>query len=230
VNVALVVGCAAAGGLVGTVAPVVIERVPAKSELLESPFPESQAWLRTWRGWAVVGVTAGLFAGMAARFGADVELLAFLVLAAGLVVLSVIDLREFLLPNRVVYPLAAVSAALLGLAAVVDDDLDAFARAGIAAAAAFLAFTVLHLLSPRSMGFGDVKLSFVLGLGLGWLGTGEVVLGLALGFVYGAAVGVVLLATRLRSRRDHVPFGPFMAAGALTAVLVGQAILDWYGR
>jgi leader peptidase (prepilin peptidase)/N-methyltransferase len=38
----------------------------------------------------------------------------------------------------------------------------------------------------------------------------------------------VLLATRARSRRDHIPFGPFLAAGALTALLAGEAILDWY--
>jgi leader peptidase (prepilin peptidase)/N-methyltransferase len=78
------------------------------------------------------------------------------------------------------------------------------------------------------MGFGDVKLAFVLGLYLGWLGAGEAVLGFVLGFVYGAAVGVVLLATGARGRKDHVPFGPFLAAGALTAILVGDVILEWY--
>jgi leader peptidase (prepilin peptidase)/N-methyltransferase len=79
------------------------------------------------------------------------------------------------------------------------------------------------------MGFGDVKLAFVLGLDLGYLGVGETVLGLFLGFVYGAVVGVALIVTGARGRKDHVPFGPFLAAGALTAVLVGDVILDWYG-
>jgi leader peptidase (prepilin peptidase)/N-methyltransferase len=78
------------------------------------------------------------------------------------------------------------------------------------------------------MGFGDVKLSFVLGLDLGWLGVGETVLGLFLGFVSGAIIGVILIATHLRSRKDHVPFGPFLALGTLTAVLIGDVILDWY--
>ncbi len=54
------------------------------------------------------------------------------------------------------------------------------------------------------------------------------VLGLFLGFVYGAVVGMFLIATKLRSRKDHVPFGPFLAAGAMTAVLVGDVIVDWY--
>ena len=66
---------------------------------------------------------------------------------------------------------------------------------------AFAIFFVLHLVSPRSMGFGDVKLSFVLGLSLGWLGWGEVVLGLFLGFLYGAVIGLVLIATQDPRRR-----------------------------
>lgn len=224
----LVTCFAVIGALVGVCAPVAIERVPCKTNLLERPFPEITTWLRTWRGWVLVVVTAAVSGGMADRFGDDIELVPFLVFAAGLVVLSAIDLREFLLPNRIVYPLAAVSTALFALAALVDDDVDPLLRAVIAAFAAFFVFTVLHVVSPRAMGFGDVKLSFVLGLCLGWLGVGETVLGLVLGFFYGAIVGVVLLVARLRSRSDHLPFGPFMAAGALTAVLAGQAILDWY--
>ena len=54
---------------------------------------------------------------------------------------------------------------------------------------AFAIFFVLHLVSPRSMGFGDVKLSFTLGLSLGVLGWGDMVLGLFLGFLYGAVIG-----------------------------------------
>ncbi len=80
------------------------------------------------------------------------------------------------------------------------------------------------------MGFGDVKLSFVLGVALGWLGWGYVFLGLFLGFLYGAVIGMALIALRIRSRKDHVPFGPFLAAGTITAVLIGEALLDAYKR
>ena len=45
---------------------------------------------------------------------------------------------------------------------------------------------------------------------------------------YGAVIGVGLIVTKLRTHRDHVPFGPFLAAGTMTAILVGSAILDWY--
>ena len=53
-------------------------------------------------------------------------------------------------------------------------------------------------------------------------------LGLFLGFFYGAVIGLVLIATRVRAKSQALPFGPFLAAGALTAVLVGDSIINWY--
>jgi leader peptidase (prepilin peptidase)/N-methyltransferase len=152
----------------------------------------------------------------------------FLVLAGALVALSAIDLVHFILPNRIVFPVTGLSLGLVGLAAVGSDDGGSLVRALACAAGSFVVFALLYMVSPRSMGFGDVKLAFLLGLDLGWLGVGETVLGLFLGFVYGAVIGVMLLATGARTRKDHVPFGPFLAAGALTAVLAGNTILDWY--
>ena len=153
---------------------------------------------------------------------------AYLVLAGGLVALSVIDLKLFLLPNRIVFPLAGASVVLLGLGALGEGELGWYGRALLAGVASFVVFAGLHIISPRSMGFGDVKLAFVLGLYLGYLGWGEVVLGLFLGFLYGALIGVGLILTGIKSRKDHVPFGPFLAAGTMTAILVGNTILDWY--
>ena len=95
---------------------------------------------------------------------------------------------------------------------------------------AFAIFFVLHLVSPRSMGFGDVKLSFMLGLSLGGSGGARWSLGLFLGFLYGAVIGLVLIATQIRGTSQALPFGPFLAAGTITAILVGAPILDWYTR
>jgi leader peptidase (prepilin peptidase)/N-methyltransferase len=226
----LVVACALLGILVGFFLPVVIDRVPQKVPVLAGPYPEPSRAARTPTGWTIVVGTGFLFGATAARIGAEWELPAFLVLAGALVALSVIDLRTFLLPNRIVFPLTAVSVALLGFAALAGSDGPTFARALLGGAAAFGFFFVLHVVSPASMGFGDVKLSFSLGLFLGWLGWGYVFLGLFLGFLYGAVIGVALIALRLRTRKDHVPFGPFLAAGTMTAILVGQAVLDAYRR
>ncbi|HEY8217333.1 MAG TPA: A24 family peptidase [Acidimicrobiia bacterium] len=220
--------CGVLGLVVGALLPLVIERVPARASVVRAPFPEIAASLRAPAGIVLVLGTGGLWAATGLRFADSAALPAFLLFGAALVALSVIDLRHFLLPNRIVYPVTAAMLVLLAGAAVVDGDGEAFGRAVACAAGSFAVFFVLHVMSPRAMGFGDVRLAFLLGLDLGWLGVGEVVLGLLLGFLYGAAVGLVLLATGARSRRDHIPFGPFLAAGALTALLVGETILDWY--
>ena len=225
---ALIALCGVAGLGAGWLLSVVVARVPAKRSLLERPYLELRAAVREPSSIAMILATGALTAGTAARFGDVWELPAFLVLAIALVALSVIDLRLFLLPDRIVVPLAGATLVLLAVAAVANDDGDALLRALACGSGAFAMFVAMHFVSPRAMGFGDVKLVFVLGLALGWLGVGETLLGLFLGFVYGSIIGLALIATRVRSRKDHVPFGPFLAAGTLTAVFVGYAIIDWY--
>ncbi|MGZ7017532.1 MAG: prepilin peptidase, partial [Acidimicrobiia bacterium] len=105
-----------------------------------------------------------------------------------------------------------------------------FVRALLGGVAAYAFFFTVMLISPRGMGFGDVKLSFSLGVALGWLSWGSVFLGLFLGFLLGAVVGVLLIATKVLTRKQHVPFGPFLAAGTVLAILIGQPILDLYAR
>lgn len=172
--------------------------------------------------------TGALWAGMALRFGATAELPAYLALSAGLLALALIDLDTFLLPNKVLYPTGIIVGVLLLGAAAVDHEWSSALRAGLAGLSAFAVFFVIHVISPRGMGFGDVRLSFVLGMALGWLSWGHVYLGLFLGFLLGAVLGVLLIATGLRSRKDHVPFGPFLVAGTLVAIYAGQPLLDLY--
>jgi leader peptidase (prepilin peptidase) / N-methyltransferase len=226
VTAAVVAACAVAGFVVGLGLEVVVDRVPRREPL--------EGWrrddLRPGRAVALAGVTVALFVGLAVRYHDSWVLPAFLVFAAGLVALSVIDFDHFLLPNRIVYPLAGATLVLLTVGAVGDDDWDALGRAILGGVAAMAALGGLHLVSPRSMGFGDVKLAFVLGLALGWLGWGELVLGLFCGFLAGAVVGVALIALRQRGRKDHLPFGPFLALGTLVVLLWGDVILEWYRR
>lgn len=225
---ALAAGCGVAGLAVGAAVLVGTTRIPARSSLLTRPFPEVAQGVLRPRGALVVVGTGALWSGLALHLGGSWVLPAYLVLAAALVLLSVIDLDHHLLPNRVVYPATIAVLALLATGALLDDDGDALLTALACAGGAFVVFFVLHLISPRGMGFGDVKLSFVLGLALGWFGVGETVLGLFLGFLFGAVIGVGLLVSGIRSRKDAVPFGPFLAAGTMTAVFVGTTIVDWY--
>ncbi len=182
---------------------------------------------RRGRSVALVGIAVVLGAGVTARLHGSWALPAFLVLAAVLPVLAWIDVERLVLPNRIVYPLTGAVLVLLVLGALGDHDLDALVRALAGGALAFGVLLLLHLVSPSGMGFGDVKLAFVLGLALAWLGWGDLVVGFFLSFLYGAVVSLALVAARVRGRREHVPFGPFLAAGTLTAVVWGDVILRW---
>ncbi len=224
----LVAAFSVVGLAVGWLLDPLTTRVPVRQPVTGPVEDEIVRSSSTARQVTVAIVCGALFGALAARFEDSWALPAYLVLAAALVALSVIDLELYILPNRIVYPLALAMIVLLTIAAVGDDDLDAIERGLIAGVIAFSIFFVLHMISPRSMGFGDVKLAFVLGLSLGWLGWGELLLGLFLGFFYGAIIGIVLIATRLRARSQALPFGPFLAAGALTAILVGDTIINWY--
>jgi leader peptidase (prepilin peptidase)/N-methyltransferase len=84
---------------------------------------------------------------------------------------------------------------------------------------------VITLASRGGMGIGDVKFAAVLGL---WMGVQHIVLTLFLSFLIGGIGGVVLLALKLKSRKDAVPFGPYLAVGAFIAILYGNTLLRWY--
>jgi leader peptidase (prepilin peptidase)/N-methyltransferase len=172
--------------------------------------------------------SGALFVAAAVRLGASWELPAFCVFFASLLAVSVIDLDHFIIPNRVIYPTLVVLGPLLVLAAALDGRWRPLIDAGLGGAAAFVALFLVHFVSPRGMGFGDVRLAGVIGVMLGWLGLRYVPLGLFLAFLIASVVGIGLMITRIRSRKDAVPFGPFMACGAIVAVLWGHAILHLY--
>ena len=172
--------------------------------------------------------TALLFVVVGARFAHSWALPAYLVLTAALVALSIIDLEHYILPSRIIYPVDGALLVLLAGASALEHDWGAYGRAVAAGAVAFAIFYVIHFVSPRGMGFGDVRLSFLLGLALGWLGWGEVAGGLLAGFLYGAVIGVALIAIKIRGRKQQIPFGPFLALGTMTFVVFGAPVVDWY--
>jgi leader peptidase (prepilin peptidase)/N-methyltransferase len=162
--------------------------------------------------------TAALFALAVLRFGAAPEVAAYLVAAGAGVLLAVVDLQHRLLPDRVVLPTIATVAVLLGLAAAVDGTVAPLVRALLGGVVLFVVFFGLALLSPASLGMGDVKLAALLGLVLGWLGWPAVLLGALAGFVLQSVLSLGLLATRRIGLKGHLPFGPAMLAGAAVVV------------
>jgi leader peptidase (prepilin peptidase)/N-methyltransferase len=218
VVVALTLACAGLGALIGPFLAVVMERVPARRPIRPlRPLPG--------RAPAVSVAAAGAFAGAAWRFGASWSLPAFVVFLAGLLVLAVTDAEHFLLPNRIVYPTGVLTGGLLVLAAALQHDWHRLVVALVCAAACFAFFFVVNFVNPRWLAFGDVRLSFVIGLALGWLGPLQLLLGLFLANALAAVVGIALMVGGRMKRGGHLPLGVFLAIGAGITVYAGHAMV-----
>lgn len=174
--------------------------------------------------------TGALFVGLTLDIGLDPVLPAYLYLAAAGVALAMIDIDVKRLPDVIVFPSYVVVPALLGLAVLLDSDSGdsgTLLRALLGGAAMYGCYLALVLAYPAGMGWGDVKLSGVLGMATAWWGWGAWAVGLFGGFFLGGLWGLVVLA-RGGGRKSKVPFGPFMLAGVLVAVVVGQPAFDAY--
>lgn len=165
--------------------------------------------------------TAVLFVAVALRLSALHQLAAlplYLYFVAIGVALTLIDLDCKRLPNALVLPSYPVVLLLLGGAAIWRHDGAAVARALIGASVLFGLYFALASVSAAGMGFGDVKLAGLLGIGLGYLSYTTVVVGAFTAFLLGAVVGLAILVSRRGSRTTAFPFGPCMLVGALLAM------------
>lgn len=177
-----------------------------------------------WKAALAAGAAAGL---LGARLGWTGTLLVTAALVPIGVALAVVDWRTRLLPTRLVAPAYALVLVLLPLAALVDGDARGLWRAGWGWVVLGGLFLLLWLVYPAGMGYGDVRLSGVLGLALGYAGWGALVVGILAAFTLGALGGLLLSALRVVDRRSY-PFGPFLLLGALVGVLVGAPVAGWY--
>ena len=250
----IVLLCTVLGLAVGSFLNVVIHRVPRGESVVSPPSacpgcgeairPRDNVPVVSWlllRGkcrscgqpisprYPVVELTcAGLFAVMALRFGLDPVLPAYLYLAAVGLALAVIDLDCRRLPNVLTLPSYPVAVLLLGAAEFFDSDSGDLLRALLGGAAMYALYFALCFAYPAGMGFGDVKLSGVLGMYTAWIGWGAWGVGVFFGFFFGGVFGALLLLVRKGDRKTAVPFGPFMLAAVLMAILVGEDLARAY--
>lgn len=183
--------------------------------------PLRSAWrVRRPRDVVVPLAGAAACAALALRFGTASALPAYLYLALVSLPLAAVDVERHRLPDVLTLPSYPIALVLLGAAALADGQgrRMLWALAGMAALGAL--YALLHLLNPRGMGLGDVKLAGVLGAYLGWLGADAWLVGAVLGVLLGGGTALVLLMLRRVTAKSHLPFGPFMIAGTIVAVLM----------
>lgn len=205
----------ALGLLLGAIVAPLADRIATNSPLhdpLLKRVPRSPLLPLVLFGTALLGGACGLV------FGLTLEAAAATLFCWILVVITRTDLEHRLIPDKVVLPGAV---AVLALRTVEDPSVEWVASALGASLVLFL----VVLAYPRGMGMGDVKLSGLLGAGLGV----SVIVGMFVGFFVAFVPAAVLFARHGRqARTSAIPLGPFLALGGVIALFWGDAILDWY--
>jgi len=243
-DVALV--CAALGALGGWFVPVLVGRIPEpdpdpdpEPEPEPAPEPDTEAGTEAepkelygdiaalpglaWKSALAAAACAGL---VGLVLGWTWELLFLIPLVPVSVALAVVDWRTRLLPTRVIAPTYVVLIALVLACWLVTRDTDDLVRAGWGWLISGGLFLVLWLIHPRGMGYGDVRLSGVLGIALGYVGWGPLLLGVYGGFLLGGVGGGLLSVLKVVERKAF-PFGPFMLVGALIGVVFGESLSSY---
>jgi leader peptidase (prepilin peptidase)/N-methyltransferase len=241
-----IVAAAVIGAILGSFLNVVIHRLPRGKSLVtpgsrcpecETPIgPYDNVPVLSWlllrgrcrhckarispRYPAVELLTAAAFAAVVGVRGFDEGLVLELPFVGCLIALAGIDLDHKLLPNRIVYPMAAY-----GLLAAILVETDDIVEHLIAGAGAFVFLLAALLAYPRGMGMGDVKLAGAMGLYLGL----SIVPAMLAAFLSGTIVGLGIIAREgAAARKKAVPFGVFLALGGLVGVLAGPELIELY--
>lgn len=177
-----------------------------------------------------------LFTLIGVRYGLELEALVLALSASLLLLLAIIDLERGLVLNSLLLPAAVALLVVapfwseLGLSRSFlgsHSMLASFLNSLLAGAGAFLLFLAVVLALPQGMGWGDVKLAWVLGLLVGFP---AVLAALWLAVVSGGLVGILLLLLRRRGRKDAIPFVPFLALGSMVALFLNSQVVSWYGN
>jgi leader peptidase (prepilin peptidase)/N-methyltransferase len=173
----------------------------------------------------VEALTAGLALALAGRYGWSPETPIFFVLSSALIVITFIDLDHQIIPNSITYPgipLGVAASFFLPEVSLKDSLLGLALGGGILWLVAVLFKWVRN---KEGMGFGDVKLLAMIGAFLGWK---AVLLTLVLSSFVGAVVGYAALRLSGKDAGEPIPFGPFLAMGAVVYMLGGDELVNWY--
>ena len=158
-------------------------------------------------------------------YGLSIQTLIYIILSSALIIIAFIDLNEQIVPDIISLPGIAIGFIIsffVPYISFVNSALGILAGGGIILIIG-LAGSVIF--KKEAMGGGDVKLAAMIGAFLGWR---YIIISLFFGFFLGALAGIFLVLSKIKSREDMVPFGPFIVLGSLITLLWGEKILIWY--
>ena len=173
----------------------------------------------------VEALNAVLYVSMYAKFGLGADFIAYSLISSLLLAIFVVDLKGMIIPDSLVVGILILSVVHKSVGyflynlpfGIFDSILGLLAAGGL--------FLIIMVVSGGGMGGGDVTLAGALGF---VLGVEYVLLNIFLSFVLGAVISVILLAAKIKTRKDPIPFGPFIVLGFFITVLWGQEIINLY--
>jgi leader peptidase (prepilin peptidase)/N-methyltransferase len=242
------------GLVVGSFLTVVVDRVPKKESIVSprSRCPHCGADIRSRDNVPIVsyvtlggrcrschsrispryplleGATAVAFVGVAIVYPSVYLIVLLSAFTALMLAVAAIDLELKVIPNAITYPAVPAFAVAIMLGWAIGRELDPL-RSLMGALAYGGVFLLIALIAPRGLGMGDVKLTALIGLVMGSLGLRYVGVAAGSAILLGGLGGIAALLAG-RGRKSAIPFGPFLAAGALVATFWGERLADWYLR
>ena len=166
-------------------------------------------------------ISAAIAAQLLNQFTYSWELFAYGLMCAMCIEQSLIDITTHRLTRSVTMRAAFIGGPLLSIAAIANNHPGKIGVMLLSFTATLLTFMTLSLATRRGIGAGDVRLAAVVAMFLGYLGAQYVFQGLALGFMLGGVVALLLLIGRKATRNTRIAFGPYICIGAMAVVLFG---------
>ena len=158
-------------------------------------------------------------------YGLSIQSLIYIILSSSLIIISFIDLNEQIVPDVISLPgivIGFVISFFVPYISFIDSALGIVAGGGIIL---IIGLAGSAIFKKEAMGGGDVKLAAMVGAFLGWK---YIIISLFLGFFLGALAGIILILSKIKSREDDIPFGPFIVLGSFITLLWGEKIISWY--
>lgn len=158
-------------------------------------------------------------------YGLSVQTLIYIILSSALIIIAFIDLNEQVIPEVISLP-GMVIGLILGFfvpyISFINSALGIVIGGGIILVIRLAGSLIFK---KESMGIGDIELAAMIGAFLGWR---YIMISLFLGFFLGALAGIILILSKIKSREDVIPFGPFIVLGSFITLLWGENIISWY--
>ena len=158
-------------------------------------------------------------------YGLSIQTLIYIILSSALIIIAFIDLNEQIVPDVISLPgivIGFIISFFVPYISFVHSALGVLVGGGIIL---IIGLAGSAIFKKEAMGGGDVKLAAMIGAFLGWR---YIIISLFLGFFLGALAGIILILSKIKSREDVVPFGPFIVLGSFITLLWGEKIISWY--